>query len=463
MFELFEFSLYMLYGLMFMAISFTIYFRDLRFSNLSIAKALPTLAVFAFIHGLHEWSELYLIIYQQELLIHKTVKVFKVAKLWISFIALGYFALQMLTMTRWRFRSQLYKLALLITIVFLINSIFQFYLQDLNSFVHNTSEQIRWFFGSAAGILAGLSLINYSKKLQFEERQSASSVGFLGISIIVYGVFAGFLYIEDSLIGVMIRTILAGIILFQLHNTLSLFDAERQSQIERSLQKSIHNKKLRDMGGFSSSIAHEIKTPLSSALMRCDLLEKQCKSKVINSEEVNRQLNLIRKGLLSASHISQELLDFSHKKVSIFETYPLVKIVDSGLELMEHRLTNFTIEKNIAEDLCVYVDRLPIEEVIINILNNAIDACTEEKLIIIQAKQKGMRVQLEIIDSGSGINEKILGKVMQPFFTTKDKSKGTGLGLTVCQSIIEQHNGSLYLSNSVNGLQVTIELPMEGV
>jgi signal transduction histidine kinase len=463
MYNLFEFSLYMLYGLMFMAIAFTIYFRDFRFSHLSIAKALPTLAVFAFIHGLHEWSELYLIIYQQELLIHNTVKVFKVAKLWISFIALGYFALQMLTMTRWRFRSQLYQLAQLTTLIFLFSSIYQFYLQDLNTFVHDTSLQIRWLFGSAAGLLAGLSLINYSQKLQFEERQSASSVAFLGISIIVYGVFAGLLYIEDSLIGVMIRTILAGIILFQLHNTLSLFDAERQSQIERSLQKSLHNKKLRDMGRFSSSIAHEIKTPLSSALMRCDLLEKHCNANNFNTEEVNRQLNLIRKGLLNSSHISQQLLDFSHKKIAIFHTSTLIKIVDNSLDLMEHRLTNFTIEKQIAADLCVYVDKLQIEEVIINIMNNAIDACTDNKLIKIQAKQKGMRVQLTIIDFGGGINENLLNKVMQPFFTTKDKSKGTGLGLTVCQSILEQNNGSLHLSNSENGLQVTIELPMEGV
>ena len=244
------------------------------------------------------------------------------------------------------------------------------------------------------------------EKLQFEERQSASSVALLGISIIVYGIFAGLLYIENSLIGVMIRTLLAGVILFQLHNTLSLFDAERHSQIERSLQKSFHNKKLRDMGGFSSSIAHEIKTPLSSALMRCDLLEKHCNSDKINTDEVNRQLNLIRKGLLSTSHISQQLLDFSHKKVANFQTLPLVNIVDNALDLMEHRLTNFTIEKNIAADLCVYVDELQIEEVIINIINNAVDACTNEKLVKIQAQQKGMRVQLAIIDVGGGINEK---------------------------------------------------------
>ncbi|CAG19898.1 Hypothetical protein PBPRA1487 [Photobacterium profundum SS9] len=75
--ELFVFSLYMLYGLIFIAIGFTIFFRDLRFSHLSIASALPTLAIFGFIHGLHEWSELYLHVYQEELMMHQTVKILK--------------------------------------------------------------------------------------------------------------------------------------------------------------------------------------------------------------------------------------------------------------------------------------------------------------------------------------------------------------------------------------------------
>ncbi len=103
--ELFEFSLYLLYGLVFFAIGFSIYFRDMRFSHLSIASALPTLAIFGFIHGLHEWSEMYLHIYSQDLEMHNTVKIFKVAKLWASFIALGYFAIQMLAMTKWRLKT----------------------------------------------------------------------------------------------------------------------------------------------------------------------------------------------------------------------------------------------------------------------------------------------------------------------------------------------------------------------
>jgi len=459
--ELFEFSLYMLYGLIFVAIGFSIFFRDFRFSNLSIASALPTLAIFGFIHGLHEWSELYLHVYQRDLMMHTTVKIFKVAKLWGSFIALGYFALQMLAMTKWRLRSQLESVIQAITVMFIISVVYRYFFQELSEFVTETTFQIRWLFGSGAGVLAGTALMNYSKKLKQEERKAADAVEYLGISIIVYGLFAGLFYYDDVVIGPMIRTCLALVILIYLRKTLELFDAERQQQIERALQQSLHNDKLRDIGELASGIAHEIKTPLSSALMRCDLLEKHLTSNEFDQANTQRQLAHIRKGLLKAAHISQELLQFSHKRMPIKQQVSVAGLVDDSLELMAHRLNDFCVEQDIPADLYFYADKEQLEEVVINIVNNAIDASSDKKVICIRARQKGLRILLSITDFGTGIDESIKEKVTLPFFTTKDKSTGTGLGLTLCQKILEQNQGKLSFYNVKRGLCVEIELAME--
>lgn len=459
--ELFVFSLYMLYGLIFIAIGFTIFFRDLRFSHLSIASALPTLAIFGFIHGLHEWSELYLHVYQEELMMHQTVKILKVVKLWTSFIALGYFALQMLAMTKWRFRSQLFLITQVVTALFFVGVVYRYFSQDLYIFVRETTFQIRWLFGSGAGMLAGAALMNYSKKLKQEERKAAGAVGYLGISIIIYGLFAGLFYIEDIIVGPMIRTLLALVMLIYLRKTLELFDAERQQQIERSLHQVLHNDKLRDIGELASGIAHEIKTPLSSALMRCDLLEKQIARSEYDRDNAQRQLEHIRKGLLKAAHISQELLQFSHKRMPIKQRLSVAELIKESLELMAHRLNDFQIEIDIPTDLYFYADKEQLEDVVINIVNNAIDASIDKKVIFIHAEQRGLRIKLSITDFGTGIDDSIKDKVLLPFFTTKDKSTGTGLGLTLSQKVLEQNQGKLSLNNTKSGLCVEIELAME--
>lgn len=96
------FKLYLLYGLAFFAIFFAILFRNLKKSRIAIASALPTLALFGLIHGFHEWSELYLVLYEYDFPLTRDLHIFIVFKLWVSYIALGAFAWKMLDLTRWR-------------------------------------------------------------------------------------------------------------------------------------------------------------------------------------------------------------------------------------------------------------------------------------------------------------------------------------------------------------------------
>lgn len=453
------FSLYMLYGLVFMAIGFAIYFRDLRFSHLDFAKALPTLALFGFIHGLHEWADLYLYIYNTHFYLSDTVQVLKVTKLWVSFAALGYFALQMLKMTQWHFRHQLKYLIEVLIVLFFISLIYRYNEHSLFEFLDKTVIQTRWFFGSGAGLLAGTALINYSRQLQKEEREAAHTVSYLGVSIIIYGLFAGLFFVENPVLGPIIRLACAFPMLYFLRKTLVIFDNERLHQIEKKLMQSMHDHKLRDMGELISGVAHEVKTPLSSTLMRCDLLERKLNDG--NIEKAKIQLEYIRKGVLKAAHISQTLLEFSHKKPSNKRSVLLSDIINDSVALMSSRLQGFDLNISIPEESVAFVDKEQIEEVVINILNNAIDASEDNKVIKIKAHQKGLKTIMSIRDEGTGIADNIVDKISRPFFTTKDKQSGTGLGLSLCKTILEQNSGTLKIYNTHTGVCVDIELPTE--
>ncbi|UJF18047.1 hypothetical protein L0B53_13580 [Vibrio sp. SS-MA-C1-2] len=130
-----------------------------------MARALPALALFGFIHGAHEWANLYLNIYQPQLEMQSTVIMLKAIKLFVSYIALVYFALKMLMMTRWRLKKLL-SLSLKVAVFLFLIYAFIYHIQgSMPQHADLLMLQTRYIFGSAAGIIAGGSLIDYSYKL----------------------------------------------------------------------------------------------------------------------------------------------------------------------------------------------------------------------------------------------------------------------------------------------------------
>ena len=113
------------------------------------------------------------------------------------------------------------------------------------------------------------------------------------------------------------------------------------------------------------------------------------------------------------------------------------------------------------EDLNLYADRIMVEQVLINLLKNAIEAC-EESLspqIVVEAVQKAGMVIISVIDNGSGIVPEAIDKVFVPFFTTK--SKGSGIGLSLCRQIMNRHGGSISLDSQVEkGSSFVLRFPI---
>ncbi len=449
------FNIYLFYGLVFFTIGSVIAFRNLRLSQLAIASALPALAAFGFVHAFHEWSELYLQLMgpYTPMIWYSEMKILRVLKLWVSFLALAWFAWKMLVITDFARKPWALAGLALAQGAFLMHLAASYPLMPLDDFLRLAATLIRWIFGLGASVVAGLGMIYYARQQYRERRLAGHYFGYCGVALIAYGLAAGLLSTKAGLWVPVLRTLCAFAILVTLYQALKIFDREREAQIEAQQRQLLLGEKMRAMGELASGIAHEIKTPLSYATLGVDLLEKQLPAE----ERLQHQLNRIRKGLDRATHIAQEVLHFARRSPQPMQPVALDKVIHSALELMGHRLKPFTIHRNLAPQLTVVGDPVKLEEVLINLLSNAIDASREERRLEIHSEAMGDRVLLHIRDYGGGIPEAQQSACLRPFHTTKPN--GTGLGLAISQQIIQQHQGELSLHNWLHGLCVTITLP----
>ncbi|MGF1697118.1 HAMP domain-containing histidine kinase [Vibrio kyushuensis] len=452
---LLTFNLYLVYGLAFFAIFFSILFQDLSKSRIGIAHTLPILATFGVLHGLHEWSELYLIIYHQEFTDLTQLHTFKTVKLWVSYIALGAFAWKMLSLTTWP-QQRVIKIVISgVLILFISSLVVRFGNKDYALYLSNTANHIRLIFGLGAGSLAGLAIYSYANVLEREGHDASLPFKLCGIAFVCYGFSTGVLQSSMGLWVILVRTLCAFAIWITLLNALKVFGKERDKRIEQTLSQSLHDAKLIELGELTSAVAHEVKTPLSSAMMSCDILERY----LTEDEVQQRQLRRIRHGLTRAADISQEILNYSHQRPTKRDAIQIDTLIGSTLSLNQFRLEPYQLNIDTDSDLTIIGDAGLLEEVLTNLISNAIDVSDIGNTIYIRAYQDKLNAVISVSDSGGGMSDSTLDKATQPFFTTKAKGEGTGMGLAIVKQIILQHNGALTLHNHSLGLTAEIKLP----
>jgi C4-dicarboxylate-specific signal transduction histidine kinase len=186
----------------------------------------------------------------------------------------------------------------------------------------------------------------------------------------------------------------------------------------------------------------------------------------ISKEDILLNLEKIKETSERISKIIKGLHSFSRNTITDpFERVSLQKIISESLELCRERFRHGGIDIQLENLFEAQVDcrGAEISQVILNLLNNAYDAISNqnEKWIKIETRYKGLdRIQLVFTDSGPGISDEIADKIMLPFFSTKGVNKGTGLGLSISKRIVESHHGDLFLLKSSLNTCFILELPV---
>jgi PAS domain S-box-containing protein len=213
-------------------------------------------------------------------------------------------------------------------------------------------------------------------------------------------------------------------------------------ELERA--KSVKNAKLASLGEMSAGIAHEINNPLAiiagsvSVLSRC----------LDNPEKIKLKIESIKKACARISKIVSGLRKFSRSgEKSNLSPFSLNSIVKEVLVLTENksRRHDTPITLNEKSESIILCDEIEIEQVLVNLIVNAIDAvkATSDRWVNVSIHEDQGIVILRITDSGPGIPENIRERLFEPFFTTKKVGEGTGLGLSISKGILDEHKAAI--------------------
>lgn len=226
--------------------------------------------------------------------------------------------------------------------------------------------------------------------------------------------------------------------------------------------------KLAAVGRLAAGVVHEINNPLATISACAEVLESRVDEGVFGSssdvEDLREYLGLIHSEAFRCKSITNGLLDFSRVRTGNRLDVDLGEVIRSSANLVSHqkRGDNIDIVVHIAPELpLVKADEGQIQQAIIALATNAIDAMPDGGVLTFRANADGKRLLIEIEDSGIGIKTEDVPRIFEPFFTTKEVGKGTGLGLSVCYGIITDHGGRLNVRSTVDkGTTFSIYLPI---
>lgn len=243
---------------------------------------------------------------------------------------------------------------------------------------------------------------------------------------------------------------------------------KKTREITEAHEQMVGAEKLASLGRMAAGVAHELNNPLTGVLTFAHLLKDRTPKDRIEDIE---DLDAIIQQTERCAGIIRGLLGFARKTSAERIEVNLNELIDSSISILQNqsKFHNIKFKKNFAERLpLVHADSNQLHQVILNIIQNAVDAMDNNGRIEIATREAkcpdGRRcIEAEIADSGPGIMAEHLGKIFEPFFTTKPVGKGTGLGLPVSYGIIKRHGGDIVVRSSVGkGTSFRIILPLDG-
>ncbi|MGD2035580.1 MAG: ATP-binding protein [Bacteroidales bacterium] len=236
----------------------------------------------------------------------------------------------------------------------------------------------------------------------------------------------------------------------------------------------IQLEKMSAIGTLTSGVAHEINNPLNFISGGLDLISEsgigeELGKKSKKAEEFNTAIHIIKEGVVRASRIVDTLMNFAYKDQSELKSTDIHQIIENTLLFCQANIpSGISIKKDyrLKYEVPVYQDKM--HQVLLNIITNAIDSIQSKKILnnewisfytesVEQDDRRKAIIWIE--NTGPEIPEDIIDKIFDPFFTTRDAGEGTGLGLSIAYSFIKEHQGTIQVENTNEGVRFNIEIP----
>ena len=243
----------------------------------------------------------------------------------------------------------------------------------------------------------------------------------------------------------------------------ALASEKAQEQLAFVKAQLMQSEKFSAIGELIAGVVHELNNPLSAVVGFSDLLLR----KKFSSEKTQKYLENINAGALLCQKVIQKLLTFSRQTEPNRKSVQVNRIIESTLELKrrDFKLNEIVLVKELSDNMPdTIADFYELQQVFLNIINNAHHAMKShdgKKTLTVKSEFDDKSIRISFQDTGLGIPKEDLRNIFEPLFTTKERGEGSGLGLSICYEIIQQHHGDIYVANEPGrGACFVVELPI---
>jgi PAS domain S-box-containing protein len=247
----------------------------------------------------------------------------------------------------------------------------------------------------------------------------------------------------------------------------TFFDVTDRKKTKEELKKQkkqlMQARKMASLGVLTAGVAHELNNPLNNISTSIQILLEE-----LEDDNIEYKQNLLLEAesqVERAKNIIKALLEFSHEKSLSFKRVQFKNLVKKSITLIKEEMPDeISINMNVPENIEANLDAKRVQQVLINLMLNGIQAMMEGGVLTIKAwegiEDDGKLLYFQVQDTGHGISKQDVNKIFDPFFTTKDVGQGSGLGLSISYSIIEQHGGRIEVESvPEKGSKFTVILP----
>lgn len=274
---------------------------------------------------------------------------------------------------------------------------------------------------------------------------------------------------QRRLIQIMLASLVISLVVtFTLVHVLTTLIRKADETQLAMVQEAEHTNKLASIGRLAAGVGHEINNPLAIINQKIGLIEDllaMSKEDFNHRGAIQSSLKVVNQSVERCKAITHRLLGFARRTDVYSEQLDINEIIQEVIQFLDNAMLHnrIKLELNLDNDLPLTTsDRLQLQQIFLNITNNAIDAIGKSGLIKIQSQQAGTDIQVVIEDNGPGIAEEVLPNIFEPFYTTKETGKGTGLGLSITYGLVKKLGGDITVQSRLDhGTVFTITIPLK--